>query len=125
MNSFKSNAVKPVVLRMKVGSCLAFVASVVLFCSMMVDSARGEKLRRSISLARLELAGLEKLGIVDLFNNFVRGVEKTFLSATKKRRFEPTPTPTQPVFVVHSVPDLNSSRPVSESVSICQISVRR
>lgn len=32
-----------------------------------------------LSLAKIEIAGLQKLGIVDLIKNFLRGVEKTFL----------------------------------------------
>ena len=44
-----------------------------------------------LSLARYELAGLEKLGIVDLFSNFLRGVKKTFLrpQPQPQQRFKP------------------------------------
>ncbi len=76
----------------------------------MFNECRGEK--RPVSLARLELAGLEKLGIVGLFTNFLRGVEKTFLP-TKKRRLETTPIPSQTVFVVRPSPTANVSNPKS------------
>ena len=47
------------------------------------------EVRNKLSLARYELAGLEKLGIVDLFSNFLRGVKKTFLRPQPQQRFKP------------------------------------
>jgi hypothetical protein len=47
------------------------------------------EVRNKLSLARYELAGLEKLGIVDLFSNFLRGVKKTFLRPQPQKRFKP------------------------------------
>jgi hypothetical protein len=42
--------------------------------------------KRSVSLAKIEIAGLKKLGIVSLFSNFLKGVQKTFLPPTSIKR---------------------------------------
>ncbi len=42
--------------------------------------------KRSVSLAKIEIAGLKKLGIVSLFSNFLKGVQKTFLPPTSIQR---------------------------------------
>jgi len=57
---------------------ITFFVLTLLFAShvLLVNCA---EVRNKLSLARFELAGLEKLGIVDLFSNFLRGVKKTFL----------------------------------------------
>ena len=54
--------------------------------------------KRSVSLAKIEIAGLKKLGIVSLFSNFLKGVQKTFLPPTSiQRPLESIKHPLEPI----------------------------
>jgi hypothetical protein len=64
---------------------------------------------------KYEIAGLERLGVVDLFRNFFRGVQKTFFPA----KIGPAESiiPSQTVFVYQPKPETPSSDPSPGSSS--------
>ena len=64
---------------------------------------------------RYEYAGLQKLGIINLFSNLVKGVEKTFLPLPtfdhhSNKRPRESPHASKTVFVYQPRPDSSSTK---------------